>query len=88
MDEHIRELFDQAQKFYEADGFLDPEFKRRSGIIFEMEDEIEKWYGEEAKQFLFSYLLAQVNLLEFVCLHYFHQGYLAAQAESRKDKGE
>lgn len=86
MDEHIEELFEQVPDFDAIDVFLEPEFFRCVKIIFDIENKMEKWYGEEASELLVEYLVAQVELFEFAYRYYFHQGYLAAQAEFQKNQ--
>lgn len=84
MDEHMKELFKQARRFDEEELFDDPEFMDRVEAVLELEQEIVSLYGSHSLILLLKHIVAQGRIDEYRYLHYFHQGYLAAQKELEK----
>lgn len=86
--EQIRALFQKAMPFDCGELFHDPEYDRHMKRTFEIETQMEETYGEGACQLLQEFLNACFEATYFENLHYFQQGYLAAQAELWRDEKE
>lgn len=86
MDEHIKELFEAAQPFDEGELYQSGEYALWSKAVLRLEREMEERFGEEGKKLLTDYIYAYFEVERLTCLHYFHQGYLAGEAEAREAK--
>ena len=72
MDRYILELFARAQPFGEGDLALDRDYRNCMDTLFALEDQ--------------EYIHYCFEMEWFESLHYFSQGYLAAQEEPEKQK--
>lgn len=86
MNEHIKALFEAAQPFDEGELYQSGEYDLWSKAVLRLEREIEERFGQEAKTLLTDYIYAYFEVEWLTCLHYFHQGYLAAEAAARKNE--
>ena len=86
--EQIRALFQKAMPYSCGELSQDPEYDRHIERTFEIEKQMEETYGEGACQLLQDFLNAYFEANHFENLHYFQQGYLAAQTELWGDEQE
>ena len=86
--EHIQTLFEQALPFEKGELFLDPEYNRHVSANFDIEYQMRDTYGKDAHELLQDFLQAYFEVERFDCLHYFCQGYLAAQKELEQKDGK
>ena len=84
MDCHILELFGQAQPFGEGDLALNQDYQSCMDVLFSLEDRMGRQFGIEAAQLLREYICDCFQMEWFESLHYFYQGYLAAQGDLEK----
>lgn len=81
MDGHIIELFCAAQPFEEGAIHRDETYRRKVRLINAIRKKLKELYGEEAENILLDFCLVVRDMELDQCLHYFHQGYLAARGE-------
>ncbi|MCI8475025.1 MAG: hypothetical protein HFF07_06775 [Oscillospiraceae bacterium] len=86
MDRYILELFARAQPFGEGDLALDRDYRNCMDTLFALEDQMGQQFGAEAAHLLQEYIHYCFEMEWFESLHYFSQGYLAAQEEPEKQK--
>lgn len=81
MDQHIRDLFENAQPFDKGELYQSPEYDRCFSANLALEKAMRATFGPKAHRLLMEFLDSYYEIERFNCLHYFHQGYLAAKRE-------
>lgn len=84
MDQHMEDLFKAAQPFEMGELMLRPDYLHFQEIAVRLEDMMDNCFGGEVERLMNEYVRAHFEMERLQCLHYFHQGYLAAKAEENR----
>lgn len=86
MDEHMEELFEDAQLFIDSELSRTEEYNRCFSANLALEEAMKTQFGPEAHKLLMEFLDSYSEIERFNCLYYFYQGCLTAKQELEGQK--
>lgn len=88
IEEHIVVSFIAAPPFGDGIAHKNPMYQRDVKRAIDIKNKMRRRYGEEAENILLEFYEAVHDIEIFQCLHYFQQGYLAAERKLQKGEKE